>query len=160
MGNQCGNLLQLLVFRFNITFWVQICRMRNFHDVYFHYFNFQKICVLSVFQKMAMFLAKIWFHKILQSDKFSQISLILSFFTKVYFSRIWKSSICKSLSRRFFLICLSLSIIKPLVSKKLKKVSKISWFSKVYLAKYFTLLNSQKFIQNILAFSPRESFSN
>ena len=42
----------------------------------------------------------------------------------------------------------------------LRKFSKISWFAKVYLAKYFTLLNSRKFIQKTSDFSPRESFSN
>ena len=42
MGNQCGHLLKLLMFRFNITFWVQIFRMINFRDVYFHYLNLQK----------------------------------------------------------------------------------------------------------------------
>ena len=53
MGNQCGNLLKLLMFRFNITFWVQIFRMTNFRDAYFHYL------------KITMFFAKIWFHRIL-----------------------------------------------------------------------------------------------
>ena len=42
MGNQRGNLLKLLMFRFNITFWVQIFRMRNFREIYFHYLNLQK----------------------------------------------------------------------------------------------------------------------
>ena len=42
MGNQCGNLLKLSMFRFNITFWVQIFRMTNFRAVYFHYLNLQK----------------------------------------------------------------------------------------------------------------------
>ena len=42
MGNQCGNLLKLGMLRFNVTFWVQIFRMRNFRNVYFQYLNLQK----------------------------------------------------------------------------------------------------------------------
>ena len=42
MGNGRGNLLKLSMFRFNITFWVKIFRMKNFSDVYFHYLNLQK----------------------------------------------------------------------------------------------------------------------
>ena len=42
MGNQSGNLLRLLMLRFNITLWVQIFRMRNFRNAYFHYLNLQK----------------------------------------------------------------------------------------------------------------------
>ena len=42
MGNQLDNLLTLLMFRFNITFWVQIFRMRNFRKICFHYLNLQK----------------------------------------------------------------------------------------------------------------------
>ena len=63
MGNQCGNFLKLLMFRFNITFWVQIFRMINFRDVYFHYLNLQKFkqFVFCEFFKKSMFLAKIWF---------------------------------------------------------------------------------------------------
>ena len=68
MGNQCGNFLKLLMFRFNITFWVQIFRMRNFRDVYFHYLNiqiFKQLVFCQFFKKITMFLAKIWFHRIL-----------------------------------------------------------------------------------------------
>ena len=46
------------VLTFNITFWVQIFKMRNFRDVYFLNSNLQK---LSVFQKIAMFLVKFGF---------------------------------------------------------------------------------------------------
>ena len=42
MGNQCGNLLKLWMSKFNITFWLQIFKIRNVRNVYFHYLNIQK----------------------------------------------------------------------------------------------------------------------
>ena len=58
----------------------------------------------------------------------------------------------KFLSQSFSYFSISIScIIKRHVSKKL--FSNISWFAKVYLAKYFTLLNSRKSIQKSLIFS-------
>ena len=106
-------------------------------------------------------MAKIWFHKILYSEKFSQISLILFFFAKVHRTKNLKIvHLRKFISQSFSYFSLSIfCIIKPHISN-LKEFSKISSFAKAYLAKYFTLLNSRKLIQNILIFSPRESFSN
>ena len=64
MENKCGNLLKLLMFRFNITFWVRIFRMRNFHDVYFYYLNlekFKQFVLCKFFKKSQCFWLKFGF---------------------------------------------------------------------------------------------------
>ena len=73
MRNQCGNLLKLLMFRFNITFWVQIFRMRNFRDVYFHYLNLQKFkqfVFCEFFKKPQCFWLKFGFTEYFNRKKF------------------------------------------------------------------------------------------
>ena len=102
----------------------------------------QTICVFSDFQKITMFL---------------QISLILSFFAKVYLAKSFKIvHLRKFISQSFSYFSLSIfCMIKPMLPRNLnlKNFSEISWFAKVYLAKYFTLLSSRRIIQKI-RFSP------
>ena len=85
MGNQCGNLLKLSMFRFNITFWVQIFRIRNFRAVYFHYLNFQKFKQFEFcqfFKKSQCFWPKFGFTEYFNWKIFLQISLIFFLFRK------------------------------------------------------------------------------
>ena len=73
MGNQRGNLLKLLMFRFNITFWVQIFRMRNFREIYFHYLNLQKFkqfVFCQFFKKSQCFWLKFGFTEYFNQRKF------------------------------------------------------------------------------------------
>ena len=122
MGNHSGNLLKLLMFRFNITFWVQIFRMRNFRAVYFHYLNlhkFKQFEFCQFFKKSQCFWLKFGFTEYFNWKIFLQISQILSFFTKVYLGENLKLFI-KFISQSFS--CFSLSIfciLKPHVSKKI-----------------------------------------
>ena len=109
MGNHCGNVLNLSMFRFNLNFWVQIFRMRNFLDVYFHCLNLQKFkqfVFCQFFKKSPRFWLKFSFAEYFNWINFRKISLILFFFVKVYLAKNLKLSICKSLSRKVFLISL------------------------------------------------------
>ena len=69
MGNQCGTLLKLTSeYRFFEDEKFSRCFFRNVRDFLFPLFKprkIQTICVLSDFEKITMFLAKIWFHRIL-----------------------------------------------------------------------------------------------
>ena len=77
-----------------------------------------------------------------KSERFSQVSLILFFFAKVYPEKNLKIILLQKFISQSF-SCLNFFV-------------KYSWF--LYLAKYFTLLISQKFIQKFWFF-PLVKFS-
>ena len=135
MGSQCDNLLKLLMFRFNITFWVQIFRMTSFLDVCFHYLNLQKL-------KQFVF---------------------CQFLLKFILRKIWKPSICESLSCKVFLISLfqffalynlmfPINYLKKnfknfMIRKSLScKMFYIAQFAKVYTKIWIAPPSSRKFL--------------
>ena len=94
MKKKSGNLQKVCMFIFNMTFWVQIFKMRNFCDVYFHHLNLQKLKQFMFFQffkKSKCFWLKFAFTEYLNRKNFpfakvdfAQLFFLIYFFIFFY----------------------------------------------------------------------------